>query len=164
VSVFEEHARRARKKRLWSAGGQKVTQAPTELIAHRSPFLLIDRIEEVDLPGQTVWVTAAVREDDPILTGHFPGDPIYPGVLQIEMMGQSCLALLGLMQVSPKSPIRLSRVLGATFEREIRPPAPLDVYGQVVELHAFGAWGVAQIIVSDAIVSACVLEVQFVGA
>jgi len=58
------------------------------LLPHRAPFLLIDEITALDLDQAAVRARRVINPDDPILTGHFPGDPVYPGVLQIEMAGQ----------------------------------------------------------------------------
>lgn len=57
------------------------------ILPHRYPFLLVDRIEKI-VPGQEVVGLKNVTVNEPFFTGHFPGNPIMPGVLIIEAMAQ----------------------------------------------------------------------------
>jgi beta-hydroxyacyl-ACP dehydratase FabZ len=59
-----------------------------ELLPHRFPFLLIDRIVELD-PGKRIVAIKNVTINEPFFQGHFPGHPIMPGVLIIEAMAQA---------------------------------------------------------------------------
>ena len=58
------------------------------VLPHRPPFLLIDRIEELE-PGQKIVALKNVTMNEPFFTGHFPGHPVMPGVLIIEAMAQA---------------------------------------------------------------------------
>ena len=58
-----------------------------ELLPHRYPFLLVDRVTELD-PGKRVVGIKNVTYNEPFFPGHFPGKPIMPGVLIIEAMAQ----------------------------------------------------------------------------
>jgi len=58
-----------------------------ELLPHRYPFLLIDRVIEV-VPGDKITALKNVTINEPFFQGHFPGKPIMPGVLIIEAMAQ----------------------------------------------------------------------------
>ena len=62
-------------------------QGIMELLAHRYPFLLIDRVMEV-VPGNKITALKNVTINEPFFQGHFPGRPIMPGVLIIEAMAQ----------------------------------------------------------------------------
>ena len=57
-------------------------------LPHRYPFLLIDRITEL-IPGRRVVAVKNVTINEPFFAGHFPGEPIMPGVLIVEAMAQA---------------------------------------------------------------------------
>ena len=63
------------------------------LIPHRYPFLLVDRIEEI-IVNQSCTGIKNVTINEPFFPGHFPGHPIMPGVLIIESMAQTASALV----------------------------------------------------------------------
>ena len=63
-------------------------QEITKLLPHRYPFIMIDRILELT-PGEKVIALKNVTINEPFFQGHFPGNPIMPGVLIIEAMGQA---------------------------------------------------------------------------
>jgi 3-hydroxyacyl-[acyl-carrier-protein] dehydratase len=58
------------------------------ILPHRYPFLLIDRVVEIE-PGQRVVAMRNVTANEPQFTGHFPGRPIMPGVLLVESLAQA---------------------------------------------------------------------------
>lgn len=65
-----------------------------ELIPHRPPFLLIDRVYDI-VPGESAVGLKQVTINEPFFQGHFPGHPVFPGVLQVEAMAQTAGALVG---------------------------------------------------------------------
>lgn len=96
------------------------SEAIQELIPHRYPMLLVDRIIECDNQSRIVGIKN-VTINEPFFEGHFPGQPIMPGVLQLEAMAQ----VGGLLQ-SRKSPARdaVPLFMGidkARFRRRITP-------------------------------------------
>ena len=90
-------------------------------LPHRYPFLLVDRIVQLE-PGKTITGIKNVTMNEPFFQGHFPGEPVMPGVLILEAMAQvgSILACL-----SDQSMIgRLAYFAGvdkARFRRIVRP-------------------------------------------
>jgi UDP-3-O-[3-hydroxymyristoyl] N-acetylglucosamine deacetylase/3-hydroxyacyl-[acyl-carrier-protein] dehydratase len=63
------------------------------LLPHREPFLMVDRVLEVD-PGERAVALKQVRDDEDWCRGHFPGNPVMPGVLQLEAMAQAASILV----------------------------------------------------------------------
>ncbi len=60
-----------------------------ELLPHRYPFLLVDRVEEINLEEGYIVAIKNVSVNEPYFQGHFPGHPIMPGVLILEAMAQT---------------------------------------------------------------------------
>jgi UDP-3-O-[3-hydroxymyristoyl] N-acetylglucosamine deacetylase/3-hydroxyacyl-[acyl-carrier-protein] dehydratase len=70
------------------------------ILPHRYPFLLIDRVLEIE-PRKKIVAIKNVTFNEPFFQGHFPGDPIMPGVLQIEAMAQAG-GIIGLYGRTPE--------------------------------------------------------------
>lgn len=68
----------------------------TDLLPHRAPILMVDSIESY-VPGISLTAVKHIAEDNPFFRGHFPGHPILPGVMLVEMMFQTC-GLYGRME------------------------------------------------------------------
>ncbi len=62
---------------------------PKDLLPHRAPMLLIDEIDEY-IPAKSIQVRTEVKPDSMFFQGHFPNEPILPGIVLIEMMFQAC--------------------------------------------------------------------------
>jgi len=63
-------------------------QAIMDYMPHRYPFLLVDRVLEI-VPGEKIVALKNVTANEPFFQGHFPGNPIMPGVLIVEAMAQA---------------------------------------------------------------------------
>ena len=74
-----------------------------EIIPHRHPFLLIDTVEEVE-PGVRAVAKKNVTFNEPFFAGHFPQEPVMPGVLTIEALAQTgAVAILSLPENKGKT-------------------------------------------------------------
>lgn len=92
------------------------------LLPHREPFLMIDEVLECT-PNESVTAARIVRDDEPHFAGHFPGNPIMPGVLIIEAMAQAggILSHVSNGDLEPKPLYMLARVEDARFRRPVVP-------------------------------------------
>jgi 3-hydroxyacyl-[acyl-carrier-protein] dehydratase len=69
-------------------------QSIQSILPHRYPFLLVDRIEELVADTRAVGVKN-VSANEPFFAGHFPGEPVMPGVLIVEALAQTAAVLMG---------------------------------------------------------------------
>jgi 3-hydroxyacyl-[acyl-carrier-protein] dehydratase len=89
-----------------------------EILPHRDPFLLIDEVLEL-VPGQRVVARKRVTEED--CAGHFPGNPIMPGVKMVEALAQ-CGAVAVLSEEENKGKLALfAGIDDVRFKRVVRP-------------------------------------------
>jgi beta-hydroxyacyl-ACP dehydratase FabZ len=95
-----------------------------ELLPHRYPFLLVDRVIEL-VPGDRITALKNVTINEPFFPGHFPGRPVMPGVLIIEAMAQAGgLLAYESMPVESRSP--LIYFMGMDNVRFRKPVVPGD--------------------------------------
>ncbi len=93
-----------------------------KLLPHRYPFLLVDRVTEVE-PGVSLSAIKNVTINEPFFQGHFPGKPIMPGVLILEAMAQATglLAFSGLIDPSESRLYILVGIDKARFRGQVLP-------------------------------------------
>ncbi len=101
-----------------------------ELIPHRYPFLLVDRIEELE-PGVRAVGIKNVTQNEPFFQGHFPDYPVMPGVLIVEAMAQ--VGAVGVM-VNEEYRDKLALFAGIDNVRFRRQVVPGDVLNMEVEI------------------------------
>ena len=101
-----------------------------ELIPHRYPFLLVDRVDELE-PGVRAVGIKNVTQNEPFFEGHFPEYPVMPGVLIVEAMAQ--VGAVGVMAVAEyKQKLALfAGIDGVRFRRQV---VPGDVLRMEVEI------------------------------
>jgi 3-hydroxyacyl-[acyl-carrier-protein] dehydratase len=95
------------------------------ILPHRYPFLLIDRITEIE-PKQRIVALKNVTINEPQLQGHFPGYPILPGVLMVEAIAQAGGALLLTEYTAQERAEKLMVFTGIDNARFRRPVVPGD--------------------------------------
>ncbi len=94
------------------------------LLPHRYPFLLIDRVLDFT-PGESLTAVKNVSINEPMFTGHFPGLPIFPGVLILEALAQAT-GILGVKTVSERKENELYLFAGVDEARFKKPVVPGD--------------------------------------
>jgi 3-hydroxyacyl-[acyl-carrier-protein] dehydratase len=111
-----------------------------ELLPHRYPLLLIDRITAVK-PGESITALKNVTINEPTFQGHFPGRPIMPGVLIIEAMAQAggVLSHVTLGAIDPKPLFFLAGVKNARFRQTVLPGDQLLIQVEVEKIKR-GIW------------------------
>ena len=99
-----------------------------ELLPHRYPFLLVDRVIEVE-PGVSLTAIKNVTINEPFFQGHFPGQPIMPGVLILEAMAQGTglLAFSGLLDANDPTLYILVGIDKARFRGQVTPGDQLQI-------------------------------------
>lgn len=99
-----------------------------DLIPHRYPMLLVDRIEDI-VPQEKATGFKAVTQNEPFFQGHFPDYPIMPGVLIIEAMAQTAGALVchGLPESVKKRQVFFMSIDEARFRKPVVPGHLLEM-------------------------------------
>ena len=95
-----------------------------EYLPHRYPFLLVDRVLEIDEEGKRITALKNVTINEPFFPGHFPGHPVMPGVLIVEAMAQvAALLSFKSMGVKPdeNSVVLFAGIDGVRFKRQVVP-------------------------------------------
>ncbi|ROP79584.1 3-hydroxyacyl-[acyl-carrier-protein] dehydratase [Stenotrophomonas rhizophila] len=100
------------------------------LIPHRYPFLLVDKVVSIDYENRRIVANKNVSVNEPFFQGHFPGQPIMPGVLIIEAMAQAggVLTQLTLGRDAQSKLFYMVKVDKARFTKQVVP-------GDVLEMH-----------------------------
>lgn len=129
------------------------TEQVKRILPHRDPFLFIDSVESVSIPGadivpgkiyevkelQDVEVVAHfhTRPDHPIFAGHFPDYPILPGVVQVEMMAQATSFIVLLLNEKPeemKMDVALLGINEARFRKPVLPGMDLKIVTKTLKV------------------------------
>ncbi|MEH6456784.1 MAG: 3-hydroxyacyl-ACP dehydratase FabZ [Cocleimonas sp.] len=113
----------------------------SRFLAHRYPFLLVDRVTQLT-PGESITAIKNVTINEPFFNGHFPNQPIMPGVLIIEAMAQAT-GLLGFRTLGDEPRPDLLYVLAgvdkAKFKQQVVPGDQLILTAEIVR-HKSNVW------------------------
>jgi 3-hydroxyacyl-[acyl-carrier-protein] dehydratase len=132
-----------------------------DLIPHRYPFLLVDRIEELE-PGVRAVGIKNVTQNEPFFQGHFPDNPVMPGVLVVEAMAQ--VGAVGVMAGGEhKDKLALfAGIDGVRFRRQVLPGDVLRMEVEIERLKGRVGRGRGRATVGDERV--CEAELMFAFA
>ena len=96
------------------------------VIPHRDPMLLVDTVEEM-VPGERITATFFISPDREIFKGHFPAEPVLPGVYSVECMAQTAdILLLSAQRYAGKIPLFLG-INNVRFLRKIMPGDTIEI-------------------------------------
>jgi 3-hydroxyacyl-[acyl-carrier-protein] dehydratase len=144
-------------------------EAIGRVLRHRGPMLLLDRITAIDLVLGGIVAERQLTESDLGFEGHFPEESIYPGCLQVEMMGQLGLALrwfltkttndIAINATPPK--VRLIKLREAFFCEEARPGDQLTLLARCIDDNGYTITCIGQLLRGETILSGCAFEAMY---
>ena len=111
-----------------------------KLLPHRYPFLLVDRVLELD-PRTRIKTLKNVSMNEPHFTGHFPDYPVMPGVLILEALAQSSALLAFSEEKDEDSLYYFAGIDGARFKKPVVPGDQL-ILNALVERYKSGIWNI----------------------
>ena len=94
-----------------------------ETLPHRAPFLFIDQVLEVDIENERVTCLKNIDINDYFFQGHFPGNPVMPGVIMVEAMAQASIILFATLkpEIAKTKPDYFLGKVDAKFSRVVKP-------------------------------------------
>lgn len=108
------------------------TKEIMEIIPHRQPFLLIDTVEELE-PGVRAVAKKCVSYNEPYFAGHFPEEPVMPGVLIVEALAQTgAVAILGMEENRGKTAY-FAGINSAKFKQKVVPGDVLTLETEIIK-------------------------------
>lgn len=131
----------------------------TEIMAilpHRYPMLMIDRVLELN-PGKHIVAQKNVSVNEEIFQGHFPGNPTFPGVLQLEAMAQTGAVVLLQMPEFKGKVAYLGGIKKAKFRKMVRPGDTLRIEVELTKLIDSAGIGIGKVYVGDDLASSAEL-------
>jgi 3-hydroxyacyl-[acyl-carrier-protein] dehydratase len=128
------------------------------IIPHRDPFLLVDEVLEIQ-PGEYIKAVKYVRQDEYYFEGHFPSNPIMPGVLMVESIAQAgAIALLALPQHKGKIAL-FAGIDKVRFKSLVKPPETMEIEVECLQFRK--GMGKARGVVKVKGKIACKAEIMF---
>lgn len=124
------------------------TQEIMEIIPHRQPFLLIDTMEEL-IPGVRGVGKKCVSYNEPYFAGHFPGEPVMPGVLIVEALAQvGAVVILSQPEFAGRTAY-FAAINSAKFKRKVVPGDVLRLETEIIKVKGPMGIGAAKAYVGD---------------
>lgn len=132
-----------------------------EIIPHRPPILMVDRIVEMETGKRAVGLKN-VSNNEPVFQGHYPGNPIFPGVLIIEAMAQTgAVALMTLPELAGRVPL-FAGIDEAKFKRPVYPGDQLRLEVEIVGMKRGLGIGGAKAYVGETLVAEATIKFALV--
>lgn len=103
-----------------------------EILPHRYPFLLIDRVTDME-QGKWARAVKCVTANEPFFQGHFPGRPIMPGVLIMEALAQTGAAAILSEEENRGRLVVFGGIKNCRFKRQVTPGDVLELYCELTE-------------------------------
>ena len=129
-----------------------------EIIPHRQPFLLIDTVEELE-PGVRAVAKKCVSYNEPYFAGHFPGEPVMPGVLIVEALAQTGAVAILCMPENKGKTAYFAGINSAKFKQKVLPGDTLELTTEIIKVKGPIGVGKATAKVNGKV--ACVAELTF---
>lgn len=108
------------------------TKQIMEIIPHRQPFLLIDTVEELE-PGVRAVAKKCVSYNEPYFGGHFPDEPVMPGVLIIEALAQTGAVAILCMEENHGKTAYFAGINSAKFKQKVVPGDVLTLETEIIK-------------------------------
>lgn len=126
------------------------SDALVALLPHRPPFRFVDAVDDLQA-GVSITARYRVTGDEAFLAGHFPGNPVFPGVIQVEALAQAgAIAVLADERYAGRLPL-FGGLEKVRFRRLVRPGDELELVVVLERLSARGGWGQARATVDGAL-------------
>lgn len=134
------------------------TKQIMEIIPHRQPFLLIDTVEELEA-GVRAVAKKCVSYNEPYFAGHFPKEPVMPGVLIIEALAQTGAVAILSMEENRGKTAYFAGINSAKFKQKVVPGDILTLETEIIKQK--GPLGVGKAVAKVDGKIACVAELTF---
>ncbi len=157
--TYEKMIKRYKRKPLADLTGDSMARVDyskeviCRILPNREPFLFLDTITGVDLENQVIVGGRHIDRTDPVFKGHFPDIPVYPGVLQLEMLAELFCCLYYFVSrnsvtVEDDGPVNLraTRMHDALLQHGVFPGDDLTIVTKVLELTPLTFTGIGQIL------------------
>jgi 3-hydroxymyristoyl/3-hydroxydecanoyl-(acyl carrier protein) dehydratase len=140
-----------------------------KIIPHRPPMLLIDTLTGIDVKEGLISGNRYIDPGDPVFRGHFPEFPVYPGVLEVEMIGQLGLCLYYFIANDTTAvedharpvDIRATRIMGAIYLEPLLPGAAAVVLAKSLDFDGFFGTAIGQVLSDGKVCCVAAGEVVF---
>lgn len=104
-----------------------------EILPHRNPFLLIDTVEEL-VPGEKAVAKKNVTMNEPFFAGHFPGNPVMPGVLIVEALAQTGAVAILCQEEWKGKTAYFAGINNAKFKQKVLPGDTLELSTEIIKV------------------------------